>query len=121
MDQKIYCVDNEAKKRRRSLENRNNNSKQISIEVYNIIRGIDSGMYTYDGHEIRQSVILSSGDLVQVRAATDIDRTNKPIGIIIQCKYGFGISGEDWIVFVNGKLLEIPGSMIWPLESYYEF
>lgn len=74
-------------------------------------------MYTYDGNEIRQScIILSRGDLVQVRAATDIHRINQSIGIIIQCKYGFGISGEEWIVLVGGKLLEIPGSMIWPLE-----
>ena len=78
-------------------------------------------MYTYYGEELPSTgMIISKGDLVQIGSTLDLNRKNQKIGIIIQCKYGFGIFDEEWVVLVEGRLKNLPGTMIWPIRNYYE-
>ena len=74
-------------------------------------------MYTYDGKEIEQSRIIERGQLVRIGSVLTSLRNNGNIGIIIECTYGFGINGNEWLVLINGKLQRVEGSMVWPLED----
>ena len=64
-----------------------------------------------------RSRIIGSGDLVRIGSVVNCYRNNDNIGIIIECTYGFGISGNEWLVLINGKLKRIEGSMVWPIEE----
>jgi hypothetical protein len=55
--------------------------------------------------------------LVKIGSVLNSHQKNAKVGIIIGCTYGFGITGSEFLVLTEGKLVRIDETMIWSLEE----
>ncbi len=62
-------------------------------------------------------MIIHNGQLVRIGSVLDCMTKTEKYGIIISCVYGFGITSSEWEVFMEGKLLRIDETQIWPIEE----
>ena len=63
--------------------------------------------------------IITTGMLVRVGSIMSITDDEKQLGIIIGYdQISLGFNDEWWEVLVNGSIIRLTGTDIWPVENY---
>ena len=63
--------------------------------------------------------IISAGMLVRIGSVMSISEDETQLGLIIgRNDVGLGFNDDWWEVLVNGAIIKLTGTSIWPVESY---
>ncbi len=69
-------------------------------------------------HGAISTYIISLGMLVRVGSVMEL-ADNHSIGLIIGIKeIGLGFNEDCWEVLVNGSIIRMTGTTIWPIDNY---
>lgn len=64
--------------------------------------------------------IIFAGMLVRVGNVMDIAESS-PVGLIIRRnQVGLGFNDDWWEVLVEGSIIKITGTSIWPIDDYHQ-
>ena len=63
--------------------------------------------------------IISAGMLVRIGSVMSIPEDETQLGLIIgHNEVGLGFNDDWWVVLVNGAIIKLTGTSIWPVENY---